>query len=105
LQRGDLEITRVDLMVEPAAGQALAAFPDLALATPDASDFHPVDADAIGPLLVRTAECAVGVADLDDDARWTLTLSGSAAAVTQFRVQVADVLLLVHYRVKPRTTR
>jgi len=104
LQRGDLEITRVDLMVEPAAGQALAAFPDLALATPDASDFHPVSADAIGPVLVRTAECAVGVADLDDDAHWTLTLSGSAAAVTQFRDQAADVLLLFHYRVKPRAT-
>ncbi len=104
LQRSDLEITRIDVMVAPAAGKTLDAFPKLGVAKPDADPLHLVDADAIGPLLVRTAECAVSVADLDDDAHWTLTLGGSAAAITQFREHVADVLLLCHYHVKPRAT-
>jgi hypothetical protein len=104
LQRVDLEIRRIDIMVAPAAGAALEALPDLSITMPDGTGAELVNSGPIGPLLVRTAECTVGVAELDDDARWTLTLGSSAAAVAQFREQVADVLLLCHYRVKPRAT-
>ena len=99
-QRRDLEITRVDLMVAPAAGGTLTPFPVLGLTRPDTTAYALTPPVPIDSLLATGEACAVPVKSIDEQASWKLSLGGSQADSAQFREKVADLLLLCYYRVR-----
>jgi hypothetical protein len=99
LQRRELEITRVHVMVVPAAGRSLAKFRELGISTPSDEDLALDDEKRVGQLRVKTSACSVEVAPRPEKARWTVAFTGSADELEKFRTKVADVLLLYHYRV------
>ena len=97
-QRSPITIGAVELFGVPAAGRKPTKLP--ALAKPDATPVALADGAAIGGLLHQLGPAQIPVADADSAATWQRTVP--AADLPASLAQLDDLILLVHYSIRPQ---